>query len=235
MKRPAVLLLSLSFLFLTADLFAQSASRGVDWTQPAATLTILNEQILDWHASFEELSGQPVTKDSLTEILNLHFQKGPIVVAGMKVLLDWWIHDTSDSEKKSKYLAVSQYFATHFADLGNSWAWEWYRCFAPPLSGRYNFLAEASGVSAVVVGINDKDLLSALSPEEQKSLFQQCRPTVTDYLSYNSYPFVDDAIAKMAFAVQGITLNGRYPKDKSQFNSDFTFAGSLVFLFGMGI
>ncbi len=129
---------------------------------------------------------------------------------------------------------MSHYFATHSADFGGSWAWDWYRCFGPPLSARYNDLAADAGLPPVTVGPSDETLLEGLSSDERKALFQACRPTIADYLVHNSYPFFDDKIGRMSFASQGVVLLGRYPKDRAQFNTDFTFTGSPLFLFGMG-
>ncbi len=72
---PTLVLLGLSLA--AGPIQAQSASREVDWTSTAISLTVLNDQILDWHRQFEDLSAQPVTLESLTAILKLHFQKGP--------------------------------------------------------------------------------------------------------------------------------------------------------------
>jgi len=236
MRQSFFLFLSAGFLFFAiGGVQAQSAKRGVDWSQPAVNLSTLNAQILEWHSEFEALSGQPVTKETLAGILTLHFQKGPIVLSGMKAMQDWWTHNTSDSEKKSRYLAVSQYFANHTIDLGSSWAWDWYRCFGPPLSPRYNFLAADAGLPPILANPNDGDLLSGLSADDRLVLFQQCRPAITDYLSRNNYPLTEDSIAKMTLDSQGIFLSGRYPKQRDQLNKDFTFSGSALFLFGMGM
>jgi len=147
------------FLAAAGPIQAQTATREVDWTSTAVSLTVLNDQILDWHRQFEELASQPVTVDSLTSVLKLHFQKGPIVVQGFRALQDLWYNHASDSEKKSRYLAVSHYFATHSADLGGSWAWDWYRCLSPPLSARYNDLATDAGLPTVSIGPSDEKLL----------------------------------------------------------------------------
>ena len=162
------------------SLFAQVVR--VDWSQPAATLAILNTQILDWNQQFSGVARPPITENTLWEILSLHFQKGPIVVRGWKSLQDSWKNHASDSEKKSKYLAVSQYFATHTVDLGGSYAWEWYLCFAPPLSSRYDFLASESSLPPLATRPEETPLLSSLSFQQLNSLFQRTRPLVTDYL-----------------------------------------------------
>jgi hypothetical protein len=234
-KKLLVSLFSFAILLVaTPEPWAQN-DQSVDWSQTAATLDILNAQILDWQTQFETLSKPPVTEDSLNQILILHFQKGPMVLAGLKALMDSWMNDASDSEKKSRYLAISQYFSAHTVALVNSYAWEWYRCFSPPLSARYNFLIADSGLPPVQVGPQDKNLLSSLSPDERKALFQRCRPTITAFLSRNNYPLFEVDISRMIFAFQGIFLDGRYPEDKTQLNADFTFAGNALFLFGMGI
>ena len=225
----------LGFSFLVTGLSAQSTGRGVDWTQPAISLTVLNSQILDWQKDFERLASGPVTQDSLAAILALHFQKGPIVIQGWAALQDAWKNHSSDSEKKSRYLAVSHYFATHLVELGDAFAWEWYRCFAPPLTQRYNFLAADEGLEAVKFSPQEGNLLASITPDERKALFQRCRATVTDFLGRSGYPLTEDSISKMTFGSQGILLSGRYPKDRGQLNKDFTFTGSALFLFGMGL
>jgi hypothetical protein len=214
-------LLAVALCFVVGGAWAQTA----DWTRVASNLDQLNLQVLDWASDY----GKAAASDTAAfAVADLHFKRGPVVASGMKALLSTWT-DTSETQKKSRYLAVSRYFAAHCDDWGSTAAWAWYECFAPPLDARYNALAADAGKPAI-------RLVPApvLSDAQRQELVVRLQPAIAAFLTANSYPVVDTPITRFSFDAQGVLIDGRSPRDRTLLNKAFTYGGGLLALFGQG-
>jgi hypothetical protein len=211
-------------LLLVANL---AWTQTVDWTRTAVTLDQLNAQILDWAGEYQRTAA-PGGLDALNGVIALHFKRGPVVATGIGSLIDKW-NTASETQRKSRYLAISRYFAIHTDDWGSSVAWAWYRCFSPPLDARYNEAADDAGQPTVPVSADLIPETADISP-----LLDIQLQVITAFLTSNGYPIVDTPITRFSFDRQGILLDGRPPRDRSLLNSKFTFTGTLIGLFGTG-
>lgn len=202
-----------------------AAAQTADWTRVASTLDQLNAQVLDWAADYGKAAA---SDEPAFSVADLHFKRGPVVASGMKALLTAWV-GTSETQKKSRYLAVARYFAVHCDDWGSTTSWNWYRCFDSPLDARYNMLADAAGKPAVVLSA-----VPVPSEPERQALVGQLLPTITAFWAANSYPIVDTPITRLSFDTKGVLVDGLSPRDQSLLNKAFTYTGGLISLFGQG-
>jgi hypothetical protein len=214
-------LLAVVYCLAATGLPAQTA----DWTRVASTLDQLDAQVLDWSAEYARLAQGD---DAAWAVADLHFRRGPVVASGMNGLLATWL-TTAETQKKSRYLAVSRYFASHCDDWGASAAWAWYRCFAAPLDNRYNTLAADAGRRAVSAALEPSP-----SSDERRALVDRLLPAITAFLTAYGYPLVDTPITRFSFDGHGVLVDGRPPRDRTLLNKIFTYSGGLIPLFGPG-
>jgi len=219
-------------LFAAALLLVASAAgaQNADWTRVAPTLRALNAQILDWAAEYQKLASSEPTPEVLASVVILHFQRGPVVAGGLNARFEDW-KSASETQKKSRYLAISRYFATHSDDWGSSSAWNWYLCLTPPLDARYNNAAADAGAPAVPEA---QPLPVDLIGDRKRRLLDLTLPTITRFLALYDYPIVDTPITRLSFEGYGLLLDGRPPRDRLLLNKTFTYDGSQVGLFGPG-
>jgi hypothetical protein len=207
-----------------------ASAQGADWTRVAPTLHALNAQILDWAAEYATLAAAETTPEAMAAVITLHFQRGAVVAAGLRDRLADW-KAASETQKKSRFLAVSRYFATHVDDWGSEVAWNWYRCLTPPLDARYNALAAESGSPVVP---ETAALSVAALGDQKRRLVELTLPVINAFLNAYAYPIVDTPITRFDFEGSHILLDGRLPRDRQLLNKAFSYAGTQVGLFGPG-
>lgn len=215
---------------VTTVLFLLAASAGaqaVDWTRTAPSLDQLNAQILDWNVEYQRLA--PGGSAALAALAELHFKRGPVVASGMGSLLSAW-QSVAETQKKSRYLAVARYFATHLDDWGTSVAWRWYDCFAPPLDERYNMLSDSEGHAAVSIAA-----APPVPSDQSQQLVDRTLSMIDSFVAAYGYPIVDTPLTRFSFDGRGLLLDGRPPRDRQLLNKTFTYGGTLIGLFGAGL
>ncbi len=202
-----------------------AGAQAADWTRIASNLDQLNAQVLDWASDY----GKAASSDTPAfSVADLHFKRGPTVASGMKALLSTWL-STSETQKKSRYLAVARYFAAHCDDWGSTTSWAWYRCFDSPLDTRYNMLADFAGKSTIVLSP-----VPVPSETVRQALVVQMLPAINAFWSTYGYPIVDTPITRLSFDTKGVLVDGLSPRNQSLLNTAFTYTGGLISLFGQG-
>ena len=203
------------------------SAQTVDWTRTASTLDQLNAQILDWSAEYQRTAA-PGGLDAMAALVELHFKRGPVVASGLNSLLTQWLL-ASETQRKSRYLAISRYFVSHTDDWGSSVSWIWYRCFSPPLDARYNMLADDEGQPTVTLAPQLRP-----DPAQQQALLNASLVRITTFLTAYGYPIVDTPLTRFRYDTQDILLDGLPPRDQALLNKSFTYSGTLIGLFGAG-